>query len=266
MKVVINGTRFFMLQSWMSYKALFSWLDPLAYIMIKVISPILQMVFFSLLATYVYQTPDITPWIIGNAIMLCSKNAVYGVGGILKEERYFGTLRLIVAAPANKFLLFVGRGVMHIFDALITVVVGLSVGAILFNFRMEWYLMPLFTLSLLVCLNSAMAIGQLISCVGMVTRDVHLLLNVSEYVLLIMTGACFPLERLPEFLQAMAYMLPVTRGIKAARLIASGLINQEVWGLLMLEFLIGGLYLVMGYLLLTYFENCARKKATLDLY
>jgi ABC-2 type transport system permease protein len=261
-----QGIHFFFLQSWMSYRALFSWLDPLAYALIKIISPILQMIFFSLLAGYVYKTSDITPWIIGNAILLCSKNAVYGVGSVLKEERFMGTLRLIVAAPSNKFLLFAGRGFMHIFDAMVTVTVGLLVGALFFGFSLSLEVLPLFVLCLLVSLYSAMAIGQVISCVGMVTRDVHLLLNVSEYALLILTGASFPLERLPVFLQGVSNALPVTRGIAAARLLAATGPNPEVWSLLTIEFLIGTLYLVLGYQLLTYFENCARKKATLDIY
>lgn len=261
-----EDVKFFFLQSWMSYRALFSWLNPLAYGMIKIISPILQMIFFSLLAGYVFNTKDISPWIIGNSILLCSKNAVYGVGSVLKEERFMGTLRLIVASPANKFTVFIGRSFMHIFDALITVTVGLLVGAICFGFKLPADRLLLFTIILLISLYSAMAIGQLISCVGLITRDVHLLLNVSEYVLLILTGASFPLSRLPETIQWISRVLPITRGIEAARIVAESGANTKVWQLMAQEFLIGSIYLIAGYILFSYFEKCSRIQGTLDMY
>lgn len=263
---IISGLRFFFLQSWMSYKALFSWLNPLAYAMIKVISPILQMLFFSILAQYVFKTEDITPWIIGNSILLCSKNAVYGVGSVLREERFMGTLRLIVASPANKFLVFVGRGLMHIFDALITVSVGLCVGALVFGFHMPIDHLFLFVLALIVSLYSAMAIGQVISCAGLITRDVHLLLNVSEYALMILTGASFPLSRLPDVFLKISHYLPITRGIEAARLLAYSTDYRLFWHLMIWEFIVGSFYLVLAYFLFSFFERVARNEGTLDLY
>ncbi len=264
--MAITKFKFFFFQSWISYRALFSWVSPLAYSMIKIISPILQMLFFSILAQYVFKTSDITPWIIGNSILLCSKNAIYSVGSVLKEERFMGTLRLLIASPANKFLVFVGRGFMHIFDALITVSVGLLVGALCFGFNLTLNQLPLFVLALVVSLYSAMAIGQLISCVGLVTRDVHLLLNVSEYALLILTGACFPLSILPVVFQGLAQLLPITRGIEGARLIADGGDLHQILVTIGMEFLVGTIYLLLGYVMLQYFEIQARKKGTFDLY
>ena len=254
------------MQSWMSFRALFGWLNPMAYSLIKIINPVLQVIFFSMLSQYVFKTTEITPWIIGNSILLCSKNAIYGVGSVLGNERNMGTLKLIIASPANKFMIFVGRGFMHIFDALITVFMGLIVGWLWFGLYIPVQQFLPFILALTISLYSAMGIGQLISCIGLVHRDVHLFLNISEYVLMILTGASFPLTRLPSFMMAVSSKLPLTHGIMAARLIANNGDVNMIQSLLLKEFAIGSVYILIGYGLLQYFEYQARVKATLDLY
>ena len=263
---ILYGIRRFAMQSWMSFRALFGWLNPMAYALIKIINPILQVVFFSILSQYVFKTNDITPWIIGNSILLCSKNAIYGVGSVLGNERNMGTLKLMIASPANKFCVFVGRGIMHIFDAMITVGVGLIVGWIWFGLSIPVDRLVIFVLALLISLYSAMGIGQLISCIGLVYRDVHLFLNISEYMLMILTGASFPLSRLPSFMMAISRILPLTHGIQAARLIATYGALDQIQSLLFKEFMIGTIYILIGYVLLQYFEYQSRVKATLDLY
>lgn len=263
---IIYGMRRFVMQSWMSFRALFGWLNPMAYALIKIINPILQVIFFSILSQYVFKTKAITPWIIGNSILLCSKNAIYGVGSVLGNERNMGTLKLVIASPANKFFVFIGRGIMHIFDAMITVVVGLVVGWIWFGLSIPVDQLIPFVLALLISLYSAMGIGQLISSIGLVYRDGHLFLNISEYVLMILTGASFPLSRLPGFMIFVSGKLPLTHGIQAARLIAEGGGLDQIQVLLVEEFVIGTIYILIGYVVLQYFEYQSRVKATLDLY
>jgi len=256
----------FFFQSYISFKALFGWLNLEAYLLIKIINPLLQILFFSILSKYVFQTDNIAPWIIGNSILLSTKNAIYGVGKVLVDERNMGTLKLIVASPGSNFLIFAGRGFMHIFDALITVTVGLLVGFLFFDFSIAMSNLFLFAVAILISLYSAMAIGQVISCLGLVYRDIHMLLNVSEYLLIILTGASFPISRLPLFLQGFSRFLPVTRGVEAARMLTSQYDLIVLLKLLMQEFLIGSLYLFAGYFSFKLLENLSRRKASLDMY
>ncbi len=265
MKFIIVLLRRFFFQSIISYKALFGWLKIESYMVIKIVVPILQVSFFSLLSKYAFQTDDISPWIIGNSILLCSRNAIYGVGRVIMEDRDMGTLKLIIASPANKFLVFVGRGLMHIVDALITVLIGLFVGFIFFNLHIPLNNLFLFILAIVISIYSAMAIGHMISVVGLAFRDIIILLNVFEYLLIILTGASFPISRLPIFLQGISNFLPITRGIKAARLLLDSANRILVLKLLSREFLIGTIYILFGFFVFSFFESISRKKATLDL-
>lgn len=114
--------RFFK-QSLLSYKSLFGFLDPKVYFFVKIINPVFQLIFFSLLASFVYQTKDVTPWVIGNAFLLSMYNSMFGVGTVMVNERQFGTLASIIASPSNNFLIFVGRAFMHILDSALTVAI-----------------------------------------------------------------------------------------------------------------------------------------------
>ena len=60
---------------------------------------------------------------------------------------------------------------------------------------------------------------------------------------------------LPKFFQAISYSLPLTRGIQAARLAMSGADWSTIQSLFLGEFLIGCIYISVGYLLFTWFEK-----------
>ena len=121
-------------KSIVSYKGLFGMFSVNAYIMVEIIGPILQLSFFSMVASHVYGTEDISWWIIGNAMVLTYMNAFFGVGAQFIQERSMGTLKLIIAVPSNSFGVFMPRVIMHTLDGVISVLIGLGAGAVLFGF------------------------------------------------------------------------------------------------------------------------------------
>lgn len=256
----------FLRQSLLSYKAMYGYLNKRIFLLQKVGNPILQLVFFAMLAKYIYHTRDSTPWIIGNAFLLSVYNALFGVGTVMNHERQFGTLKVVVSSPSNKFSIFAGRAFFHILDGLFSVIIGLTIGVLFFNCDFSRTNLPLFFLVIIISMFAAMGMGLLIGSLGLVLTDMNLLLNLSMSLLLIFCGSNFPVERLPAFLQPISYFLPMTRGIKACRLIANGQITPYVWQLISMELLVGVIYTMLGYLLFIYFERLARKQATLDIY
>lgn len=250
----------------MSFKALFGWLDPKIYLLVKVVDPILEIIFYTLLVSYVYKTKDLTPWIIGKSFLLCTKNTIFGVGTIMRNERFSGTLKTIVATPANKFTTFLSRGFMHIIDASLSVVLGLFIGYLIFGANFSNINLGLFTATILVAMFSASSLGLLISSFGLISRDMNLLMNTLSMLIFALSGAIFPINRLPLLLQKVSYCIPITRSIQAARLISKGEISKVIYSLVFQEFLIGVTYLLTGYFLLVHLEKLARENAALDLY
>lgn len=250
----------------MSFKALNGHLNKKMIIFDKVVNPVMQLIFFTMLAKFVYKTEDITPWVVGNAFLLSVYNSIFGVGAVMVNERSFGTLKLIIASTANKFLVFIGRAFMHVLDGFITVIIGLAAGYFLFHCNFDHTNFWLFALCLLVSMFAAMGMGLLIGSIGLIASDINLILNLSMFLVFIFTGAEFPLDKLPAVLQRAACLLPITRGIEASRLIVSGKISADVYHLIGMEFVVGICYTLIGYLLLRFMEKLAKKHASLDAY
>jgi ABC-2 type transport system permease protein len=266
MTIFVDGFTAIIRQSIMSFKALFSWIDPKEYILLRIINPLLQLTFFCLFAKYVFNTSDITPWVIGNSFLLCTTNVFFGMGYILQDERFFGTLKIIMVAPMSKFLIFVGRGLIYAANSLFTVVIGLVFGSLVFGVSFKNINLLMFFLIILIAMFASSGLGLLISSFGLITRDINLILNTGSVMLLALTGANFPISELPVFLQKISYCIPITRSIEAGKIMLKHGDMSVVQNLIFQEFLVGVIYTVLGYLMLRVMDYMSRTKATLDIY
>lgn len=252
-----------------SFKGTYGFLKPQVYVMVKIVNPIFQVLFFSLVARHAYGNTDISPFIIGNAFVLCIYNAFFGVGTNLIYERNLGTLKLLIAAPCNKFKLFVTKSNFHILDGMITVFIGLVVGIIFLNVRIPLNSVPKFILCLVAASFTACSMGLFIGSIGLVTRDINLLLNLASMMLMGLSGVNFPVERLPFILVKFSEVLPLTNALKACKLLIGSPIasNSDVinW-LIFNELLLGALYCGIAYISLKVMERISKVKATIDVF
>lgn len=260
------GVMAFLKQSYFSFKALYGYLDPKVYILFKVITPLFQLTFFSLLAKYSYNTTDITPWVLGNAIILSMYNSLFGVGAIFNSERAFGTLKTIIVSPTNNMLIFISRTFFHIIDSVFTIGIGIIFGWLIFD--LDFSKTHIFTLILciIICTFSSIGLGLLFSSLGLILTDLNMLLNILIFVLMFFTGALFPIEYLPKFLQYISDVIPITNGLKAARMVVNGSGIEQVYFLIIREFITGLTYVIVSYLIFSVLEKLASKKGTIDLY
>jgi len=249
-----------------SYKGLFGMYSLKAYIMVEIIGPVFQLSFFALVAGYVYKTDDLSPWIIGNAMVLTYMNAFFGVGAQFVQERFMGTLKLLIAVPSNSLGIFLPRVIVHTLDGVISVLIGFMAGMIFFGFKLSIVQLIPFLIVILVASFSAMGLGLLIGSLGLLTRDVNMLLNLASMALLSLTGANFEIERLPFLLQGVSNLLPLTRSISLCRLIYGGANITNHLDLLFGEFIIGLSLSLAGFAVFKTLERVARVKGTLDLY
>lgn len=251
-----------------SFKALYGFLKPQIYVLVKVINPIFQVLFFSLVARHANGGMDITPFIIGNAFVLCMYNAFFGVGTTLISERGYGTLKLLIASPCNKFKLFVTKSTFHILDGIVTVFIGLLTGVILLNVKIPLNNLPYFFVCLVAAIFTACSMGLLIGSIGLVTRDINLLLNLGSMLLMCLSGVNFPLEKMPLVLQWIGQIMPLTNALKASRiLIVPGLLPLDLINSLILrEFALGVVYCIIAYAALKLMERMSKIRATIDIY
>src|SRR4051794_5555542 len=101
----------------LSYRALFSWLNPVGYLSSRVIRPIgLAITFGALGAHYGVRLG----WVVIGAGMLAGAHAVvFGAALSVGNERVYGTLDIWLASPQNKLGALCQRGLPHLVDGVL---------------------------------------------------------------------------------------------------------------------------------------------------
>lgn len=262
----MKGIRRFFSQASITYKSLFGIMDIRLYLLARIITPIVSMLFFCYLAMHAYGKENIAPWVIGNAFATCIFPVFLGAGLVLRIERGIGTLKAIIATPTSRIVIFVSRSLMHIVDAIVISVISITVGILIFDLHFSNVNIAAFALTIVTSMFAAIALGMVISSMGLVVRDVHMIMNVGMLGLIILSGANVATDNFPFFLRILSRALPVSRGIEAGRLLYSGGNMQHFYQLIGQEFLLGVFYMFLGFMMYMFFEYQARKHATLDFY
>lgn len=257
-----QNAQLFVSYAWYSYRALFTWLTPGSYLTLKILNPVTQVLFFTLLGKFSGGDPSY--YIIGNSTQLAVTTGIFGMILVISTERSMGTLPQLMMTPTTSAFMFYGRSLFLVFDGLTSVAVGFLAGALLFHLTFDHVNWLWFAIALLTTSFAVSGLGLTLGVMGLVGVDLNLLLNIALAVLLVICGVNFPIAALPQPIQWLAYCLPLTHGLMAVRTIFTGqttdVIQNVGW-----EALIGCIYMVLGYAMFTYFEYLARQKGSLDL-
>jgi ABC-2 type transport system permease protein len=259
----MTALRIFLIGGAISYRALFNWARPAIYIPTMLGSPLFQILFFAYLGRY-SGVEDDTFFVVGNAVQVSAMAGVYGMTMTIANERYLGTLAPLLASPANRPALFLGRALPQIANGLIVSIFGFVVGLLLLDFHLTAASLPALALVVVVTVCSCTAFGMLLGSFGLRARDVFFISNVVYFLMLLFCGVNVPFDTLPGWMQAVGDALPLTHGIEAARSIAGGASLDSVSGLVAKEAAIGAIYAALAYGLFRWFELESRRTASLD--
>lgn len=266
MKKLMLNLHLFWQGAVLSYIALFHWLRPGQYLATKVWGPLTYMLFFTLLGRYASGAENTSFYVIGNALQAIAFSGIFGVTMSVGGDREAGTLQYLFGSPANRFLMFSGRSILHIFDGVLGAIIGFAWGVLLLGLDLSQANLPALALIILIASFSTSGLGMLMGCLSLITRNVMFVNNTVFFLLLVFTGANIDPARLPQWAQAVSYTLPLTRSIAAARRIVAGAPAAEVAGLAAAEALIGLAYLLAGYMLFRWFEMVAKRRDTLEAF
>ncbi len=262
-RIVVN-LRLFWQGTVLSYIALFHWLQPTTYLASKVLMPLFQLLFFTFLGSFATGPSNASFYVIGNAIQITAVSGIYGVTMSIGGDRWDGTLPYLFGTPANRLVMFVGRAFLHILDGMVGVVIALTWGVLLLGLNLSHTNLPGLALTILVTTFSTAGLGLLMGCLSLITVNVMFINNAVYFVLLIFSGANIPLSQLPGWMLILAEGLPLTRGIASARALIAGASLSQVLPLLAGEFVVGLVYLSLGYVLFRWFELQAKQRGTLE--
>ena len=257
--------RVFFIGGVFSYRALFNWITPLMYVTTMLGSPLFQILFFAYLGRFAGVRDD-TFFVVGNAVQVSAMAGIYGMTMTIANERQFGTLQPLLATPASRIALFLGRSLPVIVNGLVVSLFGFAVGLVFLDFSLSrGQLLPLACV-LVITVASCTALGMLLGSIGLRARDVFFASNLVYFLMLLVCGVNIPVEELAPWLETIGLALPLTHGIEAAREVVAGATLNDVQNLLWTEAAIGLAYATVAFGLFRLFEFEGRRRASLETF
>jgi ABC-2 type transport system permease protein len=258
----MNNLKVFVSSAVFSFRAQFDWLNPAMWITMKFVLSLSQMAFFAFVGVFAGAS---VPFIaIGNALQSLSWNTVFSVINITGHDKWDGTLPLVLATPAHRMPLFIGRAMIHVFDGLISVAISFAFAAFIFGVNFGQADALALTLTVFLTAFTMAGFGLFIGGLSFFFRNPMVFANIFTFVLLIFCGVNFPVQSLPTVIQPISYLFPLTYGITAARSAINGGNLIQIAPTLALQLVVGFAAMVVGFLFFRSFENNARKTGKME--
>ncbi|HEX4732609.1 MAG TPA: ABC transporter permease [Solirubrobacterales bacterium] len=261
----MNALRIFFVGGLTSYRALFNWISPWVYIPQMLGYPVFEILFFAYLGRFAGVQSD-EFFLIGNAFMAIALTGFFGMGNAVGGERRSQTLAELLASPANRLALFLGRAVPSILTGFVTAALSFTICSLILDIHFSSSELAGLALAALVASFSCTAFGLCLGSLGLRGRSVSLFADMVAGSMLLLSGANVPLDRLPEAIQQISNVLPLTHGIAAARVLGGGGDLSDAAPLLWREGVVGTVYLLIGIVMLRVLEYSGRRSAALETF
>jgi ABC-2 type transport system permease protein len=162
-------------------------------------------------------TGDYLAYILIGTVLTNFVMAVFwGMGYALKGDMDTGVLEANWLLPIPRILMLVGRTLTSLATTAVTSTVMLLTAALLFGFRPSGDALAAF-LTTLPMLLGLYGFGIAFAAVVLIMKDANTLVDVSSFLVQILSGTNFPVQALPRWLFPLALALPLTYGLDAVR-------------------------------------------------
>ena len=199
---------------------------------------------------------------LGAGLMGVWSTVLFASGGVLQWQRWQGTLELAIASPPPFVQVLAPMTLANAAVGLYSVAATLLWGALFFGVPLHIEHPLLFPLALVATVLSLGMLGLVMAATFIRYRHANALSNLLEYPVWLVSGLLIPLTILPEWARPISWLLAPTWGVRAVREAAIG---GNAWPEIGVCFVLAAIYLVIGTRLLRWFEDLARREATLSL-
>lgn len=136
----------------------------------------------------------------------------------------------------------------------------------IFNVNIFDINMGLFFLILLVAMLAMTGFSMFIAMFGLITDQMHFVLNLITSILMVLCGANFPISQLPKGVIWISEIIPLSRSIKAANMLFAEIDISIFYHLLAREVVVGLLYFIFSLMMIKIIEKVAIKNASLEVF
>ena len=199
---------------------------------------------------------------LGAAVMTMWSLVVIGSSGALENQRWLGTLELLVAAPLPFAVVLAPITISSAVVGMYSLVATLAWGTLLFDVPLSFESPLAFVIALPMCAISVGMLGLILAAAFVLYRASFHLGVALQYPVWIVTGLLVPISLLPAFFEPLSWVLAPTWGFRAIR---DATIGGQPWQAIGYCALLTVVYFVLATLALRRFEKLARARATLRL-
>ena len=222
--------------------------------------------FFATVAFFMFQAGDDPKPLLyaslGAAVMGIWSTTSTAAGASLAQQRWHGTLELLVVAPASFALILLPTTIAMASIGIYSMASTLLWGWLVFGIELTIDSPLAFVLAIPATVVSIGALGFLLAVAFVRFRQAWALGNMLEYPVWLVSGFLVPLALFPVWVRPISWVLAPTWGINAIRDAALG---GSAWPDIAMALALGAGYVAIGILLLNRALDAARSKATLAL-
>lgn len=190
----------------------------------------------------------------------------WGMGFSLKNEMDSGVLETNWMAPVPRPLFLAGQTLASLLITSVVSAAMLILTRIFFGVHITGNMLGAFS-AVIPMLVALYGFGFAFAAIVLLMRDANTLVDVSNYVLIMLTGGMFPVQALPRLLLPVALAIPLTYGYDAVRgslLHTRTLLSPEIELLVLVAFM--AVMVPLGVAVLAAVERRCRVRGTLGLH
>ncbi|MGY0005874.1 ABC transporter permease [Micromonospora sp. I033] len=199
---------------------------------------------------------------VGAGLMGVWSSVLFGSGGAIQNQRWQGTLEMLMLAPRPPALVIFPITLSTAVTGTYAMLATLLWGRLLYGVPLTFAHPLRFLVAAPGCVLALGMFGLLLASTFVLMRNANALANTLEYPIWLVSGMLVPLTVLPGWTGPIAAALPTTWGARAVHEAASG---GPVWPSLGICLAISLGCLAAGALMMTHVERRARAAATLAL-
>ena len=199
---------------------------------------------------------------LGAAVMLMWSLVVIGSSNALENQRWLGTLELLVAAPVPFATVIAPITIASGFVGAYALVSTLAWGTLLYHIPLVIVHPLAFALAVPACILAIGMLGLVMASTFVLYRAAFSLGIALQYPVWIATGLLVPLSVLPFWVGRIGWFLGPYWGFRGIREAAIG---GSPWSAIAMSVVVSAAYLVIGTICLHFFVRVARRTGSLKL-
>jgi ABC-2 type transport system permease protein len=258
---VLRVLRYAVLTGYYDYQTIYTWRTWFAGWYLRVLS---QVAFFALIGRLLHSHARTEYLLIGNAMLLAASGAMVAVAST-QWERWAGTLPLLVAAPVSHVVVFAGRSLAFVADAVVTSLGAFFAAAAIFGVGLPWprvLLLPLLVSTIAIATYTlAIFLG---GCALRAPGLRNVVSNVASTTMMALAGVNVPVAFYPSPVHALSYALPLTFGLHGVRTLLAGGGGLTVLGDVGLELAVAAGWLALALVTFDRFGERGRRDGTIE--